>query len=258
MAAPMKLKKRLFHLQQHSICRSSLSAWSLGVISIVQAKFQQPPSAAQPWSNLYGVDRHFFTEPNAKQFQWSGFFSPIHPLTCRHACSISVCSGNAPEAMPLQIDSSKKLLHSPVEAVDLELEEEEGSRSQRNVRQQRRPAKEPQGLGIVATVSKILRENEWSLDTRELLARCLEDVKPEHVPEILKRMKDIDIALNFFYWVGERSPSKLNSRTYSVMIGRLGIARKFDAMRQLLEEMRNEGIRVTTATYLALVRSYGR
>lgn len=230
------------------------------MISIIQARFhQQPPPSAEPFSNLYAVNRHFFTEPNVKQFQSSGFFSSVYPLTCRHACSISVCSGNAPEAMPSQIDSSKKLLHSPVEAVHLELEEEEeGSRSQRNVRDHRRPVKEPQELGVVATVSRILRENKWSLDTKELLARCLEDVKPEHVPEILKRMKDIDIALNFFYWVGEQSPSKLTSRTYSVMIGRLGIARKFDAMRQLLEEMRNKGIQVTTATYLALVRSYGR
>ncbi len=199
----------------------------------------------------------------------------------------SICTVVSPELLVRQASTSSELVLFPEDVVDLEearnivalnnaVEEEEGEEEEEKldssiVHQEEaeedrvgnnkpkvgKPCRQRE-LGVVAEMNKVLKGRKWGSQTVRLLEPFAVGMKEHHVSEIVKRLKDVDMGLSFFNWVCQNAGHIISSHTFTVMIGRLGSARRFNAMRQLLEDMRDSGLDVTAATYLALVRSYGR
>ncbi|KAJ0982812.1 hypothetical protein J5N97_011067 [Dioscorea zingiberensis] len=76
--------------------------------------------------------------------------------------------------------------------------------------------------------------------------------------QVLKLLRDPSVALGFFNWLKTRHKFKHDDHTYTTMIGILGQAREFGAMRTLLEEMITDGCHPTVVTYNRLIHAYGR
>ncbi len=198
----------------------------------------------------------------------------------------SICTVVSPELLVRQASTSSELVLFPEDVVDLEearnivalnnaVEEEEGGEEEKldssivhqegaeedragnNNPKVGKPCRQRE-LGVVAEMSKVLKGRKWGSQTVRLLEPFAVGMKEHHVSEIVKRLKDVDVGLSFFNWVCQNAGHIISSHTFTVMIGRLGSARRFNAMRQLLEDMRDSGLDATAATYLALVRSYGR
>ncbi len=198
----------------------------------------------------------------------------------------SICTVVSPELLVRQASTSSELVLFPEDVVDLEearnivalnnaveeegeeeeekldssivhQEEAEEVRAGNNNPKVGKPCRQRE-LGVVAEMNKVLKGRKWGSQTVRLLEPFAVGMKEHHVSEIVKRLKDVDMGLSFFNWVCQNAGHIISSHTFTVMIGRLGSARRFNAMRQLLEDMRDSGLDVTAATYLALVRSYGR
>ncbi len=194
----------------------------------------------------------------------------------------SICTVVSPELLVRQASTSSELVLFPEDVVDLEearnivalnnaVEEEEENLDSSIVHQEEaeedragnnnpkvgKPCRQRE-RGVVAEMNKVLKGRKWGSQTVRLLEPFAVGMKEHHVSEIVKRLKDVDMGLSFFNWVCQNAGHIISSHTFTVMIGRLGSARRFNAMRQLLEDMRDSGLDVTAATYLTLVRSYGR
>jgi pentatricopeptide repeat protein len=194
----------------------------------------------------------------------------------------SICTAVSRELLVRQASTSSELVLFPEDVVDLEearnivalnnavveeeekldssvvrQEEAEEDRAGNNKPKVGKPCRQRE-LGVVAEMNKVLKGRKWGSETVRLLEPFAVGMKEHHVSEIVKRLKDVDMGLSFFNWVCQNAGHIISSHTFTVMIGRLGSARRFNAMRQLLEDMRDSGLDVTAATYLALVRSYGR
>ncbi|CAK9183399.1 unnamed protein product [Ilex paraguariensis] len=76
--------------------------------------------------------------------------------------------------------------------------------------------------------------------------------------QVLKQLKDHDVALNFFYWLKRQPGFKHDGHTYTTMVGILGRARKFREINKLLDQMVMDGCQPNVVTYNRLIHSFGR
>lgn len=117
----------------------------------------------------------------------------------------------------------------------------------------------PLGGGSIEQVANILRQMNWGPATEMALANNLNlKLDVYQVNQILKLQQDPGLALNFFYWMKRQSGFKHDGHSYTTMIGILGRARQFGAVKKLLVEMRRDGCEPNVVTYNRLIHCYGR
>lgn len=76
--------------------------------------------------------------------------------------------------------------------------------------------------------------------------------------QVLKLIRDPSVALGFFQWLKCQPGFKHDCYTYTTMIGILGQAKQLGGMRNLLEEMVQDGCQPSVVTYNRLIHAYGR
>jgi len=113
--------------------------------------------------------------------------------------------------------------------------------------------------GAIEQVTNMLRQMNWGPATEMALANNL-NLKWDayQVNQILKLQQDPGLALNFFYWTKRQTGFKHDGHSYTTMIGILGRARQFGAVKNLLVEMRKDGCEPNVVTYNRLIHCYGR
>ncbi|KAL2515950.1 Pentatricopeptide repeat-containing protein [Forsythia ovata] len=111
---------------------------------------------------------------------------------------------------------------------------------------------------VVESISRILQQSKWTSATEEAFGKlnCLPDVYQAN--QILKQLQDYTVALRFFYWLKLQPGFKHDGHTYTTMVGILGRARQFGAIKKLLDQMVSDGCQPNVVTYNRLIHSYGR
>ncbi|WOL15239.1 hypothetical protein Cni_G24020 [Canna indica] len=103
-----------------------------------------------------------------------------------------------------------------------------------------------------------LQRLKWSTTTKLTLDNLHYKLDPFQANQVLKLLRDHSTALEFFKWLRSQPGFKHDEHTYTTMIGILGQARQFGAMRRLIEEMVSDGCQPTVVTYNRLIHAYGR
>jgi pentatricopeptide repeat protein len=83
-----------------------------------------------------------------------------------------------------------------------------------------------------------LQQMKWGPMTEHVLDNLRCKIDAFQANQVLKLLRDHNIALGFFDWLKRQPGFKHDGHTYTTMIGILGQARQFGKMRKLLDEMK--------------------
>lgn len=111
---------------------------------------------------------------------------------------------------------------------------------------------------VVVRVSHILRQLNWGPATETALGKLNCSMDAYQANQVLKQLQDYSVALSFFYWLKQQPGFKHDGHTYTTMVGILGRARQFGAIKKLLDQMIRDGCQPNVVTYNRLIHSYGR
>lgn len=103
-----------------------------------------------------------------------------------------------------------------------------------------------------------LQQMKWGPMTEHVLDNLRCKIDAFQANQVLKLLRDHNIALGFFDWLKRQPGFKHDGHTYTTMIGILGQARQFGTMRKLLDEMNTVHCKPTVVTYNRLIHAYGR
>ncbi|KAI5081388.1 hypothetical protein GOP47_0004571 [Adiantum capillus-veneris] len=113
------------------------------------------------------------------------------------------------------------------------------------------------GKEVVERVCNILGQAALGGDIELALSKLERPLTPYHVNEVLKRQKDVGLALEFFKWAKRQEGYRHDGHTFTTMLGILGRARKFDAVARLLDDMVRDGCKPNVVTFNRLIHCYG-
>ncbi|CAH9095855.1 unnamed protein product [Cuscuta epithymum] len=116
----------------------------------------------------------------------------------------------------------------------------------------------PGSGNLVETVSHILQHMNWGSETEEFLRKLDCSLNVYQANQILKKLQDHSVALEFFHWLTQQHGFKHDGHTYTTMVGILGRARQFGAINKLLQQMVNDGCQPNVVTYNRIIHGYGR
>lgn len=113
--------------------------------------------------------------------------------------------------------------------------ENEGANNEVRSRVPRSNREEPQHLRKheilrrgIENVCRILGSGPWGPPLESALTSCVDKPEPDLVIGVLRRMKDVDLAVSYFRWV-EKSRNRVNPpETYHSLLMLMARCRKFD------------------------------
>ncbi|KAG0500728.1 hypothetical protein HPP92_000800 [Vanilla planifolia] len=103
-----------------------------------------------------------------------------------------------------------------------------------------------------------LQQQKWGPFAEACLDNLDHKLDAFQANQVLKLLRNHSVALGFFDWLKRQPGFKHDDYTYTTMIGILGQARQFDAMKELLREMISDGCLPTVVTYNRIIHAYGR
>lgn len=104
----------------------------------------------------------------------------------------------------------------------------------------------------------VLQQQKWGPMAEVCLNNLGHKLDAFQANQVLKLLCDHSVALGFFRWLKRQPGFKHDEYTFTTMIGILGKARQFSAMRELLREMIRDGCLPTVVTYNRMIHAYGR
>ncbi|XP_042416551.1 pentatricopeptide repeat-containing protein At1g74750-like isoform X2 [Zingiber officinale] len=111
---------------------------------------------------------------------------------------------------------------------------------------------------VIDLYRQTLQQLKWGSTAKEALNNLQHKINPYQANQVLKSLNDHFMALEFFKWLRSQPGFRHDGHTYTTMIGILGHARQFAAMRRVIEEMAADGCQPTKVTYNRLIHVYGR
>ncbi|XP_078429881.1 pentatricopeptide repeat-containing protein At1g74750-like [Wolffia australiana] len=114
------------------------------------------------------------------------------------------------------------------------------------------------GRRVIELYQHTLQQLKWGPSVEEILHRIPHKLNPFQANQVLKLLSDHSVALGFFHWLKQQPGFKHDDYTYTTMIGVLGRARQFTAIKDLLEEMGTSGCTPNVVTYNRLIHGYGQ
>ncbi|VFQ86619.1 unnamed protein product [Cuscuta campestris] len=109
------------------------------------------------------------------------------------------------------------------------------------------------------TVSRVLQQHmHWGPETEDALSKLNRPLDAYQANQVLKRLQNHALALNYFYWLKCQPGFKHDEHTYTTMVGILGRAKQFGAINRLISQMVAEGCQPNVVTYNRIIHSYGR
>ncbi|XP_068643613.1 pentatricopeptide repeat-containing protein At1g18900-like [Aristolochia californica] len=110
---------------------------------------------------------------------------------------------------------------------------------------------------LMDEIHQILLQLKWGAAAEEALSKFVCKVNAYQANQVLKMLKDHSVALGFFYWLKRQPGFKHDGHSYTTMIGILGKARQFGAVKRLLDEMVRDGCQPNVVTYNRVIHGYG-
>lgn len=104
----------------------------------------------------------------------------------------------------------------------------------------------------------ILMSGTWDSKTQALLEPFVKGLSTSLVARVLNCLTNVDTVKRFFHWAGQQDSYKHNTYVYNALLMKLGLAKDFIAMWELLDEMRREGCAATNSTFSIIIQYYGK
>ncbi|KAL5707514.1 hypothetical protein ACHQM5_018409 [Ranunculus cassubicifolius] len=111
--------------------------------------------------------------------------------------------------------------------------------------------------GMVPGVDDVCRvlSGPWGPDLEKELSSLHEEPQVELVNGVLRMLKDVNLAMNYFRWVEKNSGKAHSSVAYDVLLKMMARSKKFYGFEQIWEEMSIAGYELSDNTCIQLVAS---
>ena len=104
-------------------------------------------------------------------------------------------------------------------------------------------------------VVKALESGPWGPTMEAVLSEINEKPQQELVIAVLKRLKDVNVALNYFRWTERRINQVHCPEAYNNLLMVMARSRDFGTLEEVLEEMSHAGFGPSTDTCIEFVSS---
>ncbi|MCO5579569.1 hypothetical protein L7F22_033426 [Adiantum nelumboides] len=111
---------------------------------------------------------------------------------------------------------------------------------------------------IVENICTIIRRWGWGVHAELELGRMAFTPTSQHVIEVLKQFRDVNVLLGFFKWTRQQNWYSPSSAAFTLLMDRIGLAGNFDEMKWLHETMKTDGCAASSVTLNVLVKCYLR
>ncbi|CDP09647.1 unnamed protein product [Coffea canephora] len=105
-------------------------------------------------------------------------------------------------------------------------------------------------------VCQILESGSWGPSVENALSMYDEKRHSELVIGVLRRLKDVQQALNYFRWVEKKTDEAHCPEAYNMLLMVIVKSKRFDHVEQILEEMGLAGYGPSNSTCIQLIDSY--
>lgn len=86
-------------------------------------------------------------------------------------------------------------------------------------------------------ICNILHKDTWGSDVEEALERINSKSHLGFVVDVLKRQKNVDMALNYFRWVQKQNCNQHSQEAYDALLIFLANSKHYDNLQEIFEEM---------------------
>ena len=119
------------------------------------------------------------------------------------------------------------------------------------------PSRKHQSLDMeVESTCRILARGLWGPDKEVALAGLGLGFHRSYDWKVLQNLSNVDMAYNFFKWVGIQRGGAHSSRACNVLVAMLGSARRFNEAEEILVEVKKARVRMLPRIFIELARSY--
>ncbi|KAI3729384.1 hypothetical protein L6452_18041 [Arctium lappa] len=107
----------------------------------------------------------------------------------------------------------------------------------------------------VDSVCQILEGGPWGMSLENALSTCNESAQTDTVIAVLQKLKDVNLAVDYFRWSERKSNQAHCPEAYNSLLMVMARNKKFDQIEQVLEEMNLAGFGPSNSTCVELVVS---
>ncbi|KAI5063587.1 hypothetical protein GOP47_0022134 [Adiantum capillus-veneris] len=108
-------------------------------------------------------------------------------------------------------------------------------------------------------ICTILDDGVCDCDMRHRLGPFVKILSPALVARVLNRVASVETAQSFFKWVAQQEGYKHDGFVYNALMLKLGQAKNFTAIEELVDKMQAEDCAaLTSSTFSIIIKSYGK
>ncbi|MCO5548781.1 hypothetical protein L7F22_002243 [Adiantum nelumboides] len=111
-------------------------------------------------------------------------------------------------------------------------------------------------MKLVEQLVTILKQSSWGEETEKGLEELSLTYSTKLVTQVLRVPFSCDVALGFFNWLKKQNDFKHNEYTYGVLLNSLGRAKHLTEMRDVLNEMKSDGCKITPVIMGCVIHWY--
>lgn len=108
----------------------------------------------------------------------------------------------------------------------------------------------------VESTCRILQRGFWGPDKEVALAGLGLGFHPSYEWKVLQNLGNVDMAFNFFKWVGIQRGGAHSTRACNILVAMLGSAKRFTEAEEILVEVKKAGVKMLPRIFIEIARSY--